>query len=555
MNKPLIVVVDDNIEILHTVVRDLREQYGSSYRILSSDSGEKILKALPRLKLEQKPISLFLLDQRMPEMTGIELLERASQIFPNAKKVLLTAYADTCVAIEAINKAKIDYYLTKPWTPPEVNLYPILDNLLEIWQKQHSQIAGGEYIQILGSRHSAQTHQIKDFLASYHLPYRYRDLDQDHEACKLMEMTNQDLRKLPLIIFPDGSQMICPSIEEIIAKVGFRNRSRVPFYDLIIISEGSAGLAAAICGSSAGLKTLLIEKKSFPEQISDRSSLENYFISSTLAEQNLQKQTLVQAHKLGVEIIASAEVINITVNNRYKYLSLSNNTKLNCQTLIVATGVSYQKLEISGINQLIGAGIYYETALAEAISCHDHDTYIVGGGNSAGQAAIYLANYARSVTILLKEESLAQTMSKYVINRIELLPNIKVKAFTEVVAVSGTVQLETLTIANLQTRALETIMTNSLFVFMGAKPNTSSLQGIIECDLDGYIVTGNDLINQGKQKSKWSLKRDPLLFETCIPGVFAIGDVRCNPINQSASAMGEGSIAVKLVHQYLSYCY
>ncbi|MEM7590913.1 MAG: FAD-dependent oxidoreductase [Cyanobacteria bacterium P01_A01_bin.83] len=555
MNKPLIVVVDDNREILHTVVRDLREQYGSSYRILSSDSGEKILKALPHLKLEQKPISLFLIDQRMPKMTGIEFLEAASPMFPNAKKVLLTAYADTRVAIEAINKAKIDYYLTKPWTPLEVNLYPVLDDLLEIWQKQQSQISAHEYIQILGSRHSTQTHQIKDFLASYHLPYRYRDLDQDREACKLMEMTNQDCTKLPLIIFPDGSQMICPSIEEIIAKVGFRNRSRVPFYDLIIISEGSAGLAAAICGSSAGLKTLLIEKKYPQEHISDRSSLKNYFVSSILTRQDLENQQRVQAHKLGVEIIASVEVINITVNNRYKYLSLSNNTKLSCQTLIVATGVSYRKLEISGISQLIGAGVYYETAISEAISCHDHDTYVVGGGNSAAQAAIYLANYARSVTILLKEESLAQTMSKYFVDRIKMLPNIKVKALTEVVAVSGTVQLETLTIVNLKTRVTETIMTNSLFVFIGAKPNTSSLQGVIECDLDGYIVTGNDLVNQGKQKSKWGLKRDPLLFETCIPGVFAIGDVRCNPINQSASAMGEGSIAVKLVHQYLSSCY
>ncbi|MEM8677121.1 MAG: FAD-dependent oxidoreductase [Cyanobacteria bacterium P01_G01_bin.67] len=551
MNKPLIVVVDDNQEILHTIVRDLQDQYGSSYRILSSDSGEKILEALPRLKLENKSICLFIIDQRMPEITGIELLEQVTQLFPYAKRVLLTAYIDTSVTIQAINQTKIDYYLTKPWTPPEVKLYPILNDLLEIWQ--HSHLREQESIQILGTRWSTKTRHAKDFLASYHLPYRYRDLDQDLEACQLMEMTNHDFAQLPLIIFPDGSQMISPSTEEITAKLGYRNLPHVPFYDLIIIGAGPAGLAAAIYSSSAGLKTLLIEKQSPEEQIKTQYRVKNYLgIPTELTGKYLLRHAEAQAYKLGTEIIASEEVIKITVNNRYKYVRLANNTELCCQTLIIATGVSYQKLEISGVSNLTGAGVYYGTAIAEAISCCDDDTYVVGGGNAAGQAAIYLANYARSVTIILKEESLTATMSKHLSDRIRVLPKIKVKALTEIVEVSGTVKLETLTIANLKTGAVETVDTNSLFVFMGAKPNTSCLQEFIECDLEGYIVTGNDLINQGKQKSKWGLKRDPFLFETCIPGIFAIGDVRCNSVKQLASAVGEGSVAVKLVHQYLA---
>jgi len=551
MNKPIIIVVDDDLEVLHTIVRDLRHQYGSSYRILSSDSGEKMLKALSSLKLQNKSVSLFLVDQRMPKITGIEFLEQAKEIFPDAKGVLLTAYADTSVAINAINKIKIDYYLTKPWTPPEVNLYPILNDLLEVWGLSHFSVQ--QCIQILGCRWSPKTHQVKDFLASYHVPYICRDLNQDQEARQMMENTNQDFSQLPLIIFPDGSQMVCPSTEEIAEKIGLQTRPQMPFYDLIIIGGGPAGLAAAVYGSSEGLKTVLIEKQAPGGQAKTSSKIENYLgFPTELTGEDLSKRAVAQAYKFGTEIIAPQEVTKLTVNNRYKYVSLTDSTELSCHSLIVATGVSYKKLEVSGITNLTSSGVYYGAAITEALSCRGDDIYIVGGANSAGQAAIYLANYARSVTILLRGESLATKMSKYLVDRLKIAENIKVKAYTEVVEVSGTEKLETLTLANLKTGTVETVAANALFVFIGAKPNTNWLQGVIECDLDGYIVTGTDLIAKGKQESKWSLKRDPFLFETCIPGMFAIGDVRCNSVKRVASAVGEGSIAVKLVHQYLS---
>jgi len=408
-------------------------------------------------------------------------------------------------------------------------------------------------IQILGCRWSPKTHQVKDFLASYHVPYICRDLNQDQEARQMMENTNQDFSQLPLIIFPDGSQMVCPSTEEIAEKIGLQTRPQMPFYDLIIIGGGPAGLAAAVYGSSEGLKTVLIEKQAPGGQAKTSSKIENYLgFPTELTGEDLSKRAVAQAYKFGTEIIAPQEVTKLTVNNRYKYVSLTDSTELSCHSLIVATGVSYKKLEVSGITNLTSSGVYYGAAITEALSCRGDDIYIVGGANSAGQAAIYLANYARSVTILLRGESLATKMSKYLVDRLKIAENIKVKAYTEVVEVSGTEKLETLTLANLKTGTVETVAANALFVFIGAKPNTNWLQGVIECDLDGYIVTGTDLIAKGKQESKWSLKRDPFLFETCIPGMFAIGDVRCNSVKRVASAVGEGSIAVKLVHQYLS---
>lgn len=540
MNKPIIIVVDDDLEVLRTIVRDLRHQYGSSYRILFSDSGEKMLEVLSSLKLQNKSVSLLIVDQRMPKLTGIEFLEQAKTIFPHAKRVLLTAYADTNVAINAINQIQIDYYLSKPWTPPEISLYPVLNDLLERWRSSHFSIK--ECIQILGCCWSSKTNEVKDFLASYHVPYICRDLNHDQEARQMMEQSNHDFSQLPLILFPDGSQMESPSMGEIAEKIGLQTPAQIPFYDLIIIGGSPAGLAAAAYGSSEGLKTVLIEKQVSREPLFPCSRMENY----------LGIPAVAQAHKLGTEIISPQGVTKVKVNNRYKYVSLTDNTELSCHSMILATGVNYKKLEISGISNLISAGVYYEAAITEALSCLGKDIYIVGGGNSAGQAAMYLANYAHSVTILLREESLATKMSRYLIDRIKITDNIQVKAFTEVVEVSGTEKLETLTLANLKTGTRETVAACALFVFLGVEPNTKWLQGLIRCDLDGYIVTGNDLIGGGKQESKWNLKRDPFLFETCVPGMFAIGDVRCNSFRRGYSAVGEGSIAVKLVHQYLS---
>ena len=553
MTKPLIIVVDDDLEVLRTLVRDLRHQYGSLYRVLSSDSGRKILEVLPQLKLRNQPVGLFLVDQRMPHLTGVEFLERAMEIFPDAKRVLLTAYADTSVAIYAINKTKIDYYLMKPWVPPEVNLYPILNDLLEIWQLTFST---HERIQVIGSRWSPTTHQVKDFLASYHVPYMWRDLEKDHEARQMMESANQDFSRLPLILFSDGSQMISPTTWEIAEKIGLKTRAQMPFYDLIIIGGGPAGLAAAVYGSSEGLKTVLIEKQAPGGQAGTSSRIENYLgFPVGLTGGDLARRAVAQAYKFGTEIIAPQEVTKVTVNNQYKFVTLTNGTELSCHTLIVATGVSYTKLEIPGIKDLTGAGVYYGAAVTEAISCRGDDVYIVGGANSAGQAAIYLSNYARSVTILLRGESLAKRMSRYLVERIESAKNVEVRTFTRVVEVSGKERLKTLTLANTKTDAVETVAANALFVFIGAKPNTGWLRGVIECDLDGYIITGNDFSGRERQASKWNLRRDPFLFETCVPGIFAIGDVRCHSVKRVATAVGEGSVAVQLVHQYLSSFY
>ncbi|MGF1479626.1 MAG: FAD-dependent oxidoreductase [Cyanophyceae cyanobacterium] len=554
MNKPIIIVVDDDSEVLRTIVRDLRHKYGLLYRVLSSESAEKALEMLPQLKLRNQLVGLFLVDQRMPQITGVEFLEQAREFFPNAKRVLLTAYADTSVAIYAINKTKIDYYLMKPWDPPEVNLYPILNDLLEVWRLSY--LSRHERIQVIGSRWLPTTHQIKDFLASYHVPYVWRDLEKDRDARQLMEQANQDFTQLPLILFPDGSQLAAPSTWELAEKIGLKTRAQMPFYDLIIIGGGPAGLAAAVSGASEGLKTALIEKQAPGGQAGTSSRIENYLgFPAGLSGGDLARRAMAQAYKFGTEIIAPQEVTQLSVNSHYKHVTLADGTELGCHTLIVATGVSYTRLNVPGIRELTGAGIYYGAATTEAIACRDEEVYIVGGANSAGQAALCLSHYARSVTILLRGETLAAKMSRYLIDRIQAAPNIWVKPFTKVIEARGSERLESLTLADTQTEATTTIKANALFVFIGAKPNTNWLQGIIECDRDGYIVTGNELIESGRPKSFWSLKRDPFLFETCVPGIFAIGDVRCNSIKRVASAVGEGSVAVQLVHQYLSSVY
>jgi thioredoxin reductase (NADPH) len=551
-SKPIIIAIDDDREVLETLVSDLRHQYSESFQVLSSGSAKKTLKSLPQLKLRQNAVALFLVDQRMPDMTGVEFLEEAMKIFPNAKRVLLTAYAESSAAIKAINKAKVDYYLTKPWFPSEGHLYPVLNDLLEVWQASSPPPFNG--IEVIGCRWSPKTHQIKDFLARHHVSYHWRDIEKDQQARQLTASTCSKATQLPLLLFPDGSQIISPSNQEIAKKIGLKSSAQMPFYDLIIVGGGPAGLAAAVYGASEGLNTVLLEREAPGGQAGTSSRIENYLgFPGGLTGDDLARRAVAQAYKFGTEILVPQEVSNIRAEGQYRFVTLADSTELSCRALVVATGVSYVKLNIPGIEQLKGAGVYYGAAKSEAVSCIGDDIYIVGGANSAGQAAMYLSQFARSVTLILRADSLAKKMSKYLIDQIQETKNIVVKPSTHITEVSGKEKLETLTLSNLKTGAIETVRASALFTFIGAQPNTNWLQGVLECDDRGFIVTGPNLMHKQKEAKKWKLEREPFLFETSEPGIFAVGDVRCHSVKRVASAVGEGAVAVQFVHQYLSH--
>ncbi|WP_013334600.1 FAD-dependent oxidoreductase [Gloeothece verrucosa] len=551
MAKPVIITLDDDPQVLRTIVQDLRNKYGAKFRVISSDSSEKILETLEALKKRQESVALFLVDQRMPKMTGVEFLEQAKDLFPDAKRALLTAYADTNAAIDAINKAQVHYYLLKPWLPPEINLYPVLNDLLEIWQANSIQVFEG--LQVIGFRWSPKSHQTKDFLARHHIPYIWRDMEKDSTAIELLSDLNLEASKFPIVVFPNGQKMECPSNQKIAEIIGLKTRAEMPFYDLVVIGGGPAGLAASVYASSEGLKTVLLEKEAPGGQAGTSSRIENYLgFPMGLTGSDLARRAVAQAQKFGTEIISPQEVASICLEGQYRVVTLADGTKLSCHALIIASGVSYVKLNIPGIDHLNGAGVYYGAAITEAISCRNDDVYIVGGANSAGQAAMCLCEYARSVTLVIRGESLGTKMSKYLVDRIEASPNIYVKVFTEVVEVLGEDKLTGLKLANSKTGKVETVAANALFIFIGAKPNTDWLQDFVERDDNGFILTGPSLMKEKKALAEWPLLRPPFLFETNIPGTFAIGDVRSGSVKRVASAVGEGAMAVQFVHQYLS---
>ncbi len=553
MAKPVIITVDDDVEVLRTISRELRNQYGDSFRIIPSNSSKQTLETLHQIKQrQQQSVALFLVDQRMPQMTGVEFLEQARKMFPDAKRALITAYADSKAAIDAINKAQVDYYLLKPWLPAHVNLYPILDDLLEVWQdKSLSTFFDG--VQVFGYRWSPETHTVKDFLAGHHIPYIWRDLEKESTAVELINQTDLDYPKLPILLFPDGSQLESPSILSIAEKIGLQTDAQMPFYDLVIIGGGPAGLASAVYGSSEGLKTVLIEKQAPGGQAGTSSRIENYLgFPVGLTGGDLARRAVAQAYKFGTEILSPQEVTGIRIEGQYRIVTLANAKELNCHALIIATGVSYSKLKVPGIEKLSGAGVYYGAAITEAISCKDNDVHIIGGANSAGQAAMYLAKYASSVTLLVRGESLNAKMSQYLIEQIEATNNIKVRLSTQVVKVSGQKQLESITLEESTTGTVETVTTQALFVFIGAKPNTNWLHDFVLRDQKGFILTGSDSLQAKQKPESWTVDRDPFLLETSVPGIFATGDVRYQSVKRVASAVGEGSVAVQFVHQYLA---
>ena len=555
-NKPVLFAIDDDPEVLRAVERDLRRRYargrnGDGYRVLRANSADSALDTLGQLKLRGDTVALFLVDQRMPRTTGVEFLEETRDLYPEAKKVLLTAYADTDAAIKAINDIGLDYYLQKPWDPPEENLYPVLDDLLGDWRSHYRPPFEG--IRVVGNRWSPGSHAIKDFLARNRVPYQWQDVEVSEEAWQLVSQADSGEPRLPLVVFPDGTYLEAPENVEVAEKVGLRTRAERPFYDLIIVGGGPSGLAAAVYGASEGLKTVLIEREAPGGQAGTSSRIENYLgFPAGLSGADLSQRAVAQARRFEVEILTPQEVAEVRVEDPYRVVRLADGTEISCHALLITTGVSYRKLEVPGVKRLAGAGVYYGAAMTEALSCKDEDVYIVGGANSAGQAAMYFSQHARKVVILCRSGDLRKGMSEYLVKQIEDTPNIEVRVNSGVAAAFGEDHLERLTIKNSKTADEETASARSLFIFIGAAPKTEWLDGVVERDERGFILSGPDLIRDGKRPKNWTEDRDPYLLETSVPGIFVAGDVRYGSVKRVASSVGEGSIAVQFIHRYLA---
>jgi thioredoxin reductase (NADPH) len=555
MGKPSLLTVDDDPDVVRSIERDLKRNYSADYRVLRAESGASALEILRELKKRNDSVALLIVDQRMPQMDGVTFLSEAIKIFPDAKRVLLTAYADTTAAIAAINLVHIHQYLLKPWHPPEENLYPVLNELLEDWQENY--VAPFEGIRVLGNRWSSLSHSVKDFLARYNQAYQWFDIeakDLDPEVRTLLEAVEEsDVKKLPLVIFPDGTKMCAPTPAEIAEHIGLQTRAATDFYDLVIIGSGPSGLAAAVYGASEGLRTVMIEREAPGGQAAQSSRIENYLgFPAGLTGSDLTRRGVLQAQKFGVEILAPQEAIKVRVDGTYKLIELGNGTEIRCHALLIATGVQWRKLQVSGIERLHGAGIYYGAAMTEALECRGETVYLVGGANSAGQAAVHFAKYAERVVMLCRGSSLKSSMSQYLIDRIQQTPNIEVKFNCQIVEVKGNEHLEEISIHCTTTGQTEIVATNYLFILIGATPHASCVEELVQCDEQGFILSGPDLMRNGQPPKGWNLDRDPALLETSVPGIFVVGDVRHGSIKRVASGVGEGSIAVQLIHQYLS---
>ncbi len=554
MAKPVLLTVDDDQEVLRAIERDLRRKYASDYRVLRAESGPAAMEIVRELKVRNNSVALFLVDQRMPGLSGVEFLEQAMTLYPDAKRVLLTAYADTDAAIAAINEAGIDHYLLKPWHPPEENLYPVLDELLEDWQAAFPPQFEG--IRVLGNRWSPASHNIKDFLARNRVPYQWLDIETaaaDSEIRGLINLLEEEETKtLPLVIFPNGLRLRQPTNAELAEHAGLKTRAAAAFYDLAIVGGGPAGLAAAVYGASEGLRTVIIEREAPGGQAGMSSHIDNYLgFPSGLSGRDLARRAVDQARRFGVEIL-SAEATAVWLDGQYRYLRLADGAELSCHALLVATGVQWRKLEAPGVERLTGRGVYYGAAMTEAMSTRDEDVYVVGGANSAGQAAMYFSKYARRVIMLVRGPSLAALMSQYLINQLKATANIHIEFNSSIVEAHGEDHLEAISVHCSVTNEVNKVPANSLFIMIGAAPNTDWLANIVERDERGFILSGPALMRDGKRPKGWQLGRDPGLLETSVPGVFVVGDVRHGSVKRVASGVGEGSIAISFVHQYLS---
>jgi len=542
--------VDDEPQVLNAIERDLRAHYHSNYRIVKAGSGSEALETLQKIKQRNAPVALLLADQRMPGMNGTEFLRQAIKLHPDVRKVLLTAYADTDAAITSINKIGLDYYLMKPWDPPEDNLYPVLDDLLSDWLASVPMPYEG--IRVAGTQWSASSHVVKDYLARNLIPYKWSDIEQDEATRELVESVSKDQYQLPVVFFPDGSHLIAPTPRNLADKMGLYVHPKQPFYDLIIIGAGPAGLAAAVYGASEGLRTVVIEREAAGGQAGTSARIENYLgFPQGLSGAVLAQRATLQAKRLGAEILTPQEVTGVRVEDPYRLVTLDDGTELSCHALLIATGMTVRKVNVPDIDPFIGGSVYYGAAVSEARQYQDGNVFVIGGANSAGQGAIFLSQYARQVTILVRGSTIEAKMSKYLVDQIHETSNIRVKLQSEMASVHGSKRLEAITVRNRENGDTEKFPADAVFLFIGAVPHSTVVSDIVSLSEAGFILTGPDLIQEGRHPKNWTLKRDPFLMETSVPGIFAAGDVRHNSIRRVASAVGQGSVTISFVHKYL----
>lgn len=553
MAKPVILSVDDDPQVLSAVSRDLRGRYGKGYRVVRASSGEAALETVRELKSRNDTVALFLVDQRMPIMNGVGFLGEAMPLYPEAKRVLLTAYADTEAAIRAINEVAIHHYLLKPWDPPEEHLYPVLDDLLDDWRASFRPPFEG--IRVLGDRWSPLAHTLRDFLARSHVPYRWLDVEagETNDEVRALLGVMEDDQTFPVVVFPDGSRLTAPSTQALAEHAGLTTQAAESFYDLVIVGGGPAGLAAAVYGASEGLSTLIVERDAPGGQAGQSSRIENYLgFPSGLSGGDLARRAVAQAKRFGVEILAPQAVTGVRVEGPYRIVQLGDGSEVSSQALLIATGVQWRTLEIPGMARLQGAGVYYGAGIAEAIECRGEDVYIVGGANSAGQAAVQFSKYARRVVLLVRGDSLAKSMSRYLIDQIEATENIHVELNSSVTEVHGETRLEAVSVHCTVSGETTRVPATSVYIFIGAVPSTDWLDGVVARDARGFILSGAELLVRGERPQSWTLDRDPGLLEASVPGIFAVGDVRLGSVKRVASGVGEGAIAVQFIHQYLT---
>ena len=549
MSKPVILAVDDDPLVSAAVARDLRSRYGADYRIVRAASGPEALAALAKLALSDQPVALIVADQRMPQMTGIEMLQQARGHVPGAKYLLLTAYADTDVAIKAINEIGLDYYLLKPWDPPEEKLYPVIDELLDDWRQANPDRTSE--VRVVGHRWSDRSHDIKMFLARNYVPYRWYDIEHDAEAQRLCDLAGAAPADLPLVLIPEGETLRSPSILALAGALGLRTSARQPLYDVCIVGGGPAGLAAAVYAASEGLATVIVEREAPGGQAGQSAAIENYLgFPRGLTGSDLTRRATAQASRFGAEMILARDVVGFEARGPVRAVLLAGSGEIEARALIVATGVSYRRLAAVGLAELTGRGVYYGMNASQASQCQGDEVYLVGAANSAGQAALHVSRFAKRVVLVVRAATLADTMSRYLLDRIVSAPNIEVRYRSEVVAGRGEGHLETLTIAHRDSGITEELSSNWLFVFIGASPRTDWLGAHVARDDKGFVVTGQDLLGPAYAR-RWPLARPPFGLETSVPGVFAAGDVRLDSMKRVASAVGEGAMSVYFVHRYL----